>query len=111
MIYLNLLLIAIFIVCVVDLTDFPSTIKKVLSFIITRGKFVKDNYRIHFIDCSLCISFWTGLLYLFLTNNVAILSLSVLILITVNTMTIKSIIQLIIDVINILIKKIYERID
>lgn len=111
MIYLNLLLIAICIVCVVDLTDFPTTIKRAISFIMTRGKLVKDDYRIHFVDCSLCITFWVGLLYLILTSHLTILTLAVLLLIAVNTMTICSIIKLIMDIINICIKKIYERID
>jgi hypothetical protein len=111
MTYLNLLLISVIVVCIIDLTDFASTIKKVISFIITRGTLVKDNYRLHFVDCSLCVTFWAGLLYLVLTGGLSIQTLATLLVIAVNTNTIYSILKLIMDIINIIIKKIYGKIN
>lgn len=61
---IELFIIACIIVFITDLTDFPSSVKKAISYITTKGRIVKDEYRLHLIDCSLCQIFWTGLIYL-----------------------------------------------
>ena len=72
MIYLELLLIASIIVFGVDLTDFPNNIKKFIMWCITLGKSTRTNYRIHLIDCSLCIIHWVGILYLVIMDEFTI---------------------------------------
>ena len=60
------------VVMIVDISDFPSTVKKLVSSILTRGKMKTDNFRIHLIDCDLCVTFWSGLIYLLATNQFTI---------------------------------------
>jgi len=59
---------ATIVVSIVDISDFPSTVKKALSFIWTDGKIIKTDYRLHLIDCSWCIASWTNLIYLLCTG-------------------------------------------
>lgn len=66
---LDLLIITGIIVFITDITDFPSSVKKAISYITTKGKIVKDEYRIHLIDCSLCQVFWIGLIYLLIMDK------------------------------------------
>ena len=72
MIYLELLLIASIIVFGVDLTDFPNNIKKFIMWCVTLGKSTRTNYRIHLLDCSLCIIHWVGILYLVIMDEFTI---------------------------------------
>ena len=68
-IFLILLIIQLIIVFVTDLTDFPSTIYKLISSILTKGKLVSGNGKLHLISCSLCQVHWAGLLYLIITGS------------------------------------------
>jgi len=60
------------IVFVTDLTDFPASIYKFLSRILTKGVIVSGNGKLHLISCSLCQMHWVGLLYIILTGNFSI---------------------------------------
>ena len=42
--FLYMLLLQIIVVIIVDISDFPSTLKKIISSILTKGKFKTDNY-------------------------------------------------------------------
>ena len=68
-IILDLLCISIILVFITDITDFPSNVKKWISWVLTKGKIVKDGYRLHLIDCSTCQLWWAGIIYLLCTGN------------------------------------------
>lgn len=59
-------IIIINIVCVgiIDCTDATSIMKKILVYIITRGKFWTDKYTFKLFECSLCCTFWLSNLWL-----------------------------------------------
>ena len=61
---INLFLIAIIISIITGNSDFPDSAKKALSWILSKGKIVKTDYRFHLIDCEFCQMWWIGLIYL-----------------------------------------------
>ena len=76
MIILNLFLIAAFWVFVIDYAGFVSTIEEGLSKVISQTS--QKNIHIHIprpFSCSLCLSFWTGLIYIIVSNNFSIINL------------------------------------
>lgn len=76
MLIFNLFLIAIFFVFVIDYAGFITTIEEGLSKMISNTR--QRNIHIHIprpFSCSLCCSFWTGLIYIIVTNNFSILNL------------------------------------
>ena len=70
---INLFLIAIFWVFVIDYASFVSTIEEAVSKRLTRSK-MKFHIPRPF-SCSLCMTFWTGLAYILITNNFSIMNL------------------------------------
>ena len=72
---LNLFFISVIIVFITDITDFPDTIKKIFSFITTKGKIVKTDFRLHLIDCSLCQIWWVCIIYLLIIKDFTLLNL------------------------------------
>lgn len=61
---LYMLLLQLIVVIIIDCSDFPSTIKKALSYILTKGKIKTDNYMFHLVDCSFCICWWTNFVFI-----------------------------------------------
>ena len=68
MIYLNLLLIAVIVVFVVDLSGFTDAWKNALARLFN-AKTVKP---LRPFDCSLCLTWWTCLIYALVTGAVSI---------------------------------------
>lgn len=71
----NILHIAVICTFIADISGFPQHIRKILSrWLNIRIETLKP------LDCSLCLTWWTGLIYLILTEitikNIAILSIS-----------------------------------
>jgi hypothetical protein len=63
-------LICIWFICVlvIDISGFIDSIKYGLSYLLTKGKIPTTDYRLKPIDCSLCATFWCGLIYVLVTN-------------------------------------------
>lgn len=103
-----LILINIITVIVIDGTDFPSTLKKALTYIFTKGKAATDNYRFHLFDCSLCVCWWLSILYVIFTGSFSIPMIAICLLsalFTKQTLSILLFIQDLVDtIINILNK-------
>lgn len=97
MIVFNLFLIAVIVVCIVDISGFIDSIKSVLNKVITKGKFSNSNYSIKPIDCSLCMTWWVGLIYLIIYNSVSLVNIAILLLIAISTPIINDLIKLIQD--------------
>lgn len=104
MVYINILLIAVIVVCIVDISGFIDTLKSALSKLLTKGKFSNSNYSLKPIDCSLCLTWWIGLIYLICYNSVSLLNIAILLLIAISTPIINDIIRLIQDLITKLIQ-------
>ena len=66
---LDLLAIGIIFTVITDITDFPVSAKKGLSWLLTKGTIVKSDYRFHLLDCSTCQIFWTSVIYLLCTSH------------------------------------------
>lgn len=108
---LNLLCISIIIVFITDITDFPSNVKKGISWVLTKGKIVKDEYRLHLLDCSLCQIWWIGIIYLLAIGKFSLFYLTAVCLIACFSGIIKSSILLIEDIVTKIIQTIYKWID
>lgn len=61
---LNLIFIWIIAVIVIDISGIMDSVKYGLSRFLTKGKIPTTDYRIKPFDCSFCMNFWTGLVYL-----------------------------------------------
>ena len=61
---LVLLLLTVMMVIIIDLTDFVDTIKQAIWKWVFKDKRQYKEFRLKPFDCSLCMSFWVGLLYL-----------------------------------------------
>lgn len=110
-IILDLFLIAVIVVCIVDLSGFVGTLKSVLSKVLTKGKISNSDYQLKPFDCSLCMTFWIGLIYLIIYNQLTLLNTSILLLIAVSTPIINDTIRLIQDLITKIINIIYKKIE
>lgn len=102
---LTLLQIGIIIVCIVDLTDIDTTYRKVIAYFMGT---TEQSVKVHL--CSLCITWWSTLLYTILTS-LTITNIMLCALIAVFTPVIQGIIKLIQDIIIKLIDIVYETLD
>lgn len=93
----NLFYIAVICVCVIDISGFVNSLKSFITRILTNGKLSSSNFTLKPFDCSLCMTFWSGLIYLFIVNNVSILNIMILLLISISTPLIQDIIRTMID--------------
>lgn len=107
----NLFLIAVITVCIIDLSGFIDTFKSVLNKILTKGKISNSDYTLKPIDCSLCMTFWIGLIYLIIYHQLTLLNISILLLIAVSTPIINDVIRLLQDIITKIINIIYNKIQ
>lgn len=80
---LNLVLIAFICVLTVDKSGVVLFIKKAISFAITRGKMQKTDYILKPVDCSLCMTWWTGLIYLLCIRDCTLLNITVLLILSI----------------------------
>ena len=106
--FLYMLLLQVIVVIIVDLSDFPSTLKKLISSILTKGKFKTDNYQFHLIDCSFCIQWWVNLIYIICIGQFSIPYIAFALFLSVMCTISKDIILLIRDIFVKLINKFYE---
>ena len=92
---LNILLIAVVTVCIVDISGFTDSWKSALKRLVTRGRMRDPYYTLKPFDCSLCMTFWSGLVYLWVTHSFTLWMVTFLLLISVMTPVIKDFIILI----------------
>ena len=69
---INLILINLAVVFLIDQSGFINEFKSWLKKLLTKGKMKDSNYSLKPFDCSLCITFWTSLIYLLITNGLTI---------------------------------------
>ena len=106
---INLLLIALIVVFIVDISGAIDSFKQLISWIITKGKISTDNYRLKPLDCSLCSTFWSGLIYLLYTGTFSIPYFAFVCLLAYFSEYFKSTILLVGDIFVKIINMIYNR--
>ena len=108
---LDLLCMVIIIVVITDISDWADTVKKAISYILTKGKIVKTDFRLHLIDCAFCQLFWAGIIYLLCTGNFTLPYIAVLCLLCAFTGVVEKYIILIEDITIKITQLIYKLID
>ena len=108
---LNLFLISVIVVFIVDISGAVDSLKSGIKWILTRGKMNSSDYRLKPLDCSLCMTFWSGLIYLLVTGEFTLPYITVVCLLACFSGLIKSSIFLIEDAVVKIIKVIYKLID
>lgn len=92
---LDLFLIGVICVIIIDLSGVTESIKSGIKRLLTRGKMSDPNYSLKPIDCSFCMNFWCGLVYLLVTNTFSLWMITYVLLISVMTPVIRDVILLI----------------
>lgn len=108
---LDLLCMAIIIVVITDISDWADTVKKAISYILTKGKIVKTDFRLHIVDCAFCQLFWCGIIYLLWTGNFTLPYIAVLCLLCAFTGVVEKYIILLEDIAIKITQLIYKIID
>ena len=72
---INLLLINLIISYIIDISGVMDSIKSTIKKLLTNGKMSDPNYSIKPFDCSLCMTFWVSLLYVYLIGQFSIYGL------------------------------------
>lgn len=106
MFYINVLCITLICVMVTDMTDFFQNVKKGICYLLTKGKFKSDNYRIHWLDCSLCQTNILGIITMFLMGCVTLPNYLYVLTLAIFTPVIKDIISTVFNLMETLITKI-----
>lgn len=104
----DLLCISFIIVVITDISDWPSTVKKSISYILTKGKITKTEYSLHLVDCSFCQTWWAGIIYLICTSEFTFINLAIVCALAALTMETKNLILLVKDLISTIYKIIYK---
>ena len=106
--FIDLICIQIIIVIITDLTDFPSSVYKAISYFLTKGRIVTDNMYLHLVSCSLCQMHWVGLLYLIINGSFSIPSYLLVLILSFLTTSTKDILLYSKDLMSYLINRLYE---
>lgn len=94
-------------VLIIDVSGFVDEIKMKLSQILTKGKITKTDFTLKPFFCSLCMSWWCGLIYLIVVNEVSLLTIAFTLWVACMTPVTKDLYYLLYD----LIEKIIRTID
>lgn len=105
---IDLILIQLIIVYIIDLSGAVESFKLFISKILTKGKIQTTNFDLKPFDCSLCSTWWIGLIYLLICHSFTIPYIALVALLSFLTPVSNNILLLIKDLIGFEINKIYE---
>ena len=105
---LNLLIIQFITVFIVDISGVVDSIKTGIKWILTKGKMKDSDYRLKPLDCSTCLMFWNGLIYLIYTSEFTFINIAIVCALAALTMETKNLILLVKDLISTIYKIIYK---
>lgn len=109
---INLFLLTCIIVFIIDLSGFVDEMVKRLYYkYIKVGDYHTLIPKLKPLTCSLCLSFWAGIIYLLITSQFTILMIGYVCLLSFLTPIIGDILIMIKDVLNKIINLIYKLID
>lgn len=103
---IDIIWIAIIWVIILDISGFMDNVKSGLKRLFTMGRMSDPNYSLKPFDCSFCMTFWTGLVYLFITHSFSLWMLAYLLCICVMTPVISLVLVTIRDIFIKIIRKI-----
>lgn len=103
---LDLILIQCIIVFIIDLSGAVDSFKLLISNILTKGKIQTTNYDLKPLTCSLCSTWWIGLIYLIICHSFTIPYIALVALLSFLTPLSSSILLLIKDLAIFLVNKI-----
>ena len=106
MIVLNLFLISVIWVVILDLSGFSDTLKVWVGKILKLSPQTSQNLDLKPITCSLCMTWWSGLLYLILIHKISFIYLTITLLFSFFTTSTKDFLYLVKDIIDWVINKI-----
>lgn len=105
---IEIIYIAIICVCIIDLSGIIQSIEEMLKKWL---KIQKGEVRIPKpFSCSLCMCFWTGLVYLICTGQFTFFMIAYVLIISILTPQIKDLIYLLKDIIDYILNLIYNKI-
>lgn len=107
---INCLFITIIWVIILDQLHFWDDITSVISGWMTNGK-IKKPITLKPFSCSVCMSFWTNLAYIIVTNQFSILMILYILALSWTTPIINSILSFVINAVLKMINIISEKID
>lgn len=102
---IELILIQLIIVYIIDLSGVVDSIKLFISKHLTKNKIVTTNFSIKPFDCSLCSTWWIGLIYLLICHSFTIPYIALVALLSYLTPLSSSILLLIKDLAIFLVNK------
>lgn len=105
MTYINILLIGLILVFVLDVSGFYQEITSIVSGWMTNGK-IKKPIMVKPFCCSLCMTFWTSLVYVIVLNQFSVPMLAYICLISYLTPVFNDIMVLVRELLKTLIIKI-----
>lgn len=82
---IDIIWIAITWVVILDISGFMDSLKSGLKRLVTRGRMADPNYSLKPFDCSFCMTFWTGLVYLLVTHSFSLWMVCYLLMVCVMT--------------------------
>lgn len=80
---LSLFLIQVIVCCIVDISGIIDSLKWLIWKLFCKGIGKPENITLKPIDCSCCMTFWSGLVYLICTGNITLPYLAILLLFAV----------------------------
>lgn len=110
MILLELFFISCIVVFIVDISGAIDSLKSGLKWLLTKGKMRDSNYRLKPLDCSTCMCWWCGLIYLYIHGCFTLPYIAFVCLLAAFSGLIKNSILLVEDIITKIIQVIYEKI-
>ena len=102
---IELILIQLIIVFIIDLSGAADSLKLFISKILTKGKIQTTNFDLKPFTCSLCMTWWTGLIYLLICHSFTIPYIALVALLSYFTPLSSSILLLIKDLAIFLVNK------
>jgi len=104
----NLFYITFLIVFITDISGVTYYIKKTLLKLLFKSKNPDpDKFTIKILECSLCQVWWCGIIYLLATQELSFGSLALVAVFSLSTSVLGNLVQLVIDICNTVIEKIY----
>lgn len=109
MILLELLTICLVNVILIDLSGFIPVVKSLISKLLTNKQIDTSNFRLKPFDCSFCMTFWTGLIYIICLNQFTIYHLLFVLILAFFTGPIKLTLEFIKDLYCKIINTLYDK--
>ena len=110
MTYLNLLIINLVVILIVDISGFVPNLKRFISKWLTKDRITTTEFSLKPFDCSFCMTFWSLLLYIAVTQQFTFINILGVVTITLFTDVTKQLLLLIKDLLLKMIDTIYERV-